>query len=744
MDKYEKYIRGKVGKLKDQGFDELARYLKSAKFKNSRYTEIFWISDLPVAWVHEICQLPNFIELLINYFSTSGTANPGFLHKVAQINPKLLIRIIKLKAAFEYPSHWDTFSFFKTGQNPDLKVFYKELDFIRKLKADWEAKERYYTSIVSGLDYEDILVHMVSFFEKFKRSEQTKGNQSLITSHEVSLCYVLNKMLNIKRAAANRTGEVCRNKYTVSEFKKVVQDTLPPLNTVEGIIQGKYLPVESVRRKKKLTRETIRFYLSLFSTGYQIDKYLSGHADFVEIENLSATLRTNRTFAIHWRNDKKIWYQENLTRNKAIQRPETKEYFSKPTELYEKQNFLAIQAAIEYGNYLKLPDQITEYADIGFNQLFTLLKTFSNYLMPDGRKIFYTHDAPNIPKAVFRRIKPTMFSQLFECNYLVAFEEDQLLKSCTKYFGWDASKVKVLIDFLTTDLEANNNSTFNILKRPLIKIGSQYIWLSSLLRDRKWEVLFHKRWLVDVLGSHQKQSAEIEKGIAEQFKGAGFKAVNSYKFKDGESEGEIDTIAFKDNTLFIIELKTTYLEEDLLRYGWYSASRFETKARNQLERAQDYIEKNFILIKSIPELGVDCELADLKVIPLIVSNIFEIDDLQIHNEFRKISLFELSVILKNDLYNVLNSRIEELIPDTNSDISFSGLIQSFNRLAPHFKNQNLQLYNAEQCNLWAKKDNCSPHDLIEAIDQRKVWKGLDEMMGFEFGESISIGCFDII
>jgi|GEM_PF-2465777 len=733
MNTHEIDFQQKIDDLIGKPFNAVLAFLKSRKFRNAKCTELFWKSALPGSWTKELLSLPAKMFFLLDYFSKSENVNAVFLQTVAKINPQLLKRAIKLSKVFPNKEHWESFYIFKKHQNHELKIFYKELEFLRKLVNDWEEKRGFHEGVIQELDDEGILIHSISYFEKLKRSKQTISNQSLLTSYEISLCYVLNDLLNIKHAAIRATGEKIRNKYGILEFKKVIEDTLPPLNTTEGLIKGAYLPVESISPAKKLIRETISFYFSFYAVNYQIDKYLCGYADFETIEGLEATLKTNNFFAIHWRNDKKSWYQENLARNKALQKKEVNSFFSKKIETFEKQTFLSIQTANEYWAYLKLPNHIPVKENlVEVKHLFSFLYTFSNYLMPVGRMVRYSEENHTQPQAVLRRNIPQKFSQLFESNYLYTIEESELLKNCCKYFGWDEILAISLIDFLTTDLDLiDTTSTIDFLAKPLLKIGTQYIWLSSLLKDRKWEVLMHKRCLTENLIDHSVLSAAIEKGLAENFQQAGFGARHSFKFKNGDSDGEIDTIAYKDNVLFILELKSTFLDEDLLRYGWYNAIRFEYKASDQLRKTEEYIRTNFEAIKRIPELRIDCRLDELKIIPLIVSNIFEIDDYVFHGEYRKISLFELMVILNNDLYETLNSRLNSVLSGENQDTLFSAMMQSFNHNAPHFKKDKLKFFNAEECNLWSTPKGCSPQDLTEAIDKKMVWNGLDEMIGFD-------------
>lgn len=253
----------------------------------------------------------------------------------------------------------------------------------------------------------------------------------------------------------------------------------------------------------------------------------------------------------------------------------------------------------------------------------------------------------------------------------------------------------------------------------------------------------HRRMAAETLFNQPDQSKEIEIGLADSFKKAGFNAVASCEYNKGkDDEGEVDTLAFKDHVLFVIELKTTYVEENLLRYAWYHAIKFEYKAIEQLMRHQEYIEANFEVVRSIPELGIDCELEELEIIPLIVSNIFEFDDLLTKGQYRKVSLFELLVILHNDLYESLHNRLASFLSGEEADFLASSVIQAFNQNNTHFNRSVSGRAAKEKYSLWSDPESCSPKNLVNSIRDGKVWKGLDEMMGFRPGESLEIGRFD--
>ena len=346
-----------------------------------------------------------------------------------------------------------------------------------------------------------------------------------------------------------------------------------------------------------------------------------------------------------------------------------------------------------------------------------------------GRELWHTH--------TITRTKPKEFLEYFKDDFMVVYDEKELIYNCEMYFNWDKNEVENILKFLTTDLSVNRAFNIDILTRPLIKIGNQYIWLSSLLRDRRWENVMHRRIVAEKLNQHVEQSAKIEKQLADTFVKAGFNAVSSYCYKGGE----IDTLVYKDKTLFIIELKTSYIVEDLIRNKEYEIRKFEYKAKEQLNRNIKYIEENFQEIKGIKSLGIDCKFEDIKIIPLIVSNIYTSDDLFFDNKYLKVSMFELLVILHNDLYDLLNFKSGRILLNSEMEIPIPLLMQMQNQNAPEIKKNNIKT-DKEACNLWKDKKHCSVNDIIDAIENNKVWNFLDDLQEFNYLENIELKQFD--
>ncbi|NHN24101.1 hypothetical protein FIA58_000295 [Flavobacterium jejuense] len=724
-----------IKELENASFSQVVPFIKkNSYFSDSRpnsCSELFWHSNLPIKWFKELINEPYLEELLFAYFSRPQNANLDFIKLF--INSKYsaeLIRIIKLSEAFKMDSHWITFSVFVKSN--DLKVVYKELDYIRAYRQYWKNETVIFENKINEIDYEDILIQMISYFEHFKRySKKTVNNTGLITSYKAHLINILDIILNIKKRGCVKNK--IKNKYSSINFKKIAKEQLPPIRAIESLNNQQLVSNEKIDKQKKTFRELVEFFFAKDNSEYQIQKYLSGLAEFEMIENLEAELLTNTKYCLYRKTLEKGIYDEVYFTNKVIENEELVKRINEQKEMLSKQLELSIYTSIEYFKYLKIPviiDKKNTDEKIDLEKVLILLKSFSLFLMPQGRTIINN-------EIVFKNKVPQKFEETFDIDYLVSFEENELVEKCHQYFEWSKDEIQIIIEYLTTDLTSHK---IDVQKRPLIKIGNQYIWLSSFLKDTRWEIILHRKIVKENSLNLSEQPIETEKYISEIFKKAKFGSISSHVYKNKNVPGEIDILAFKENTLFILELKSTYIGEDIMKTSKYEVLKFNSKASEQLNLAKDYIINNYDEIKKCKNLGINCELKDLKIVTIIISNIYQSDNLIFRNEHHKISLFELMIILKNDLYNMLVQKECKILTDEKMDIPVNTMLQIENKSNLKYSKTHKQI-NEDECSLWKENNSCSANDLTTAILESKVWKHQAELKQFT-RESIKIQKFN--
>ncbi|CAA0259127.1 hypothetical protein [Tenacibaculum maritimum] len=700
--------------LEKSCFSKILSYIKktncySFSERANKHCYLYWQSSLPTKWFNELIKESFFENYLFGYFSDDRNVNEDFLRLLLNSSKKATLKkVVKLTEAFTKKKHWDSFSVFQ--KNSEFKQFYRELKYIQDNRNYWKSEFDKFIAYIEDIDYEDILIQTISYFEKFKRySKKTIGNKSIIISYESVLISILNRILNLKKELNRSKKIIVKGNYDFASFKQQVEAELPSMRPAESFMDTSLIPKENISNQKKKFRELIEFMFSKYDNEYQIKKYLTGLASFELIDELDAELTTNKNYSLYRKTLERGGYDEIYFGNEITKKAKELKEIKRLATLWEKEFKLSVFTSIEYFKFLKIPLVINDKhsdSEINLENVLLFLKTFSKFFMPQGR--FFMGE-----KMIHKRELPNEFIKLFDSDYIVSYGEVEFIDKCQEYFNWSKVEIKTIINFLTTDLSSDRRFKIDIKKRPFIKVGAQYIWLSSFFRDRRWEIILHQKIVADNSKNLVLQPAQKEKYISDSFKEVKFNSVSSHCYENNGMRGEIDVLAFKYNTLFVCELKSSYIEEDIMKTSKYETLNFNSKASEQLSKAKDYIQDNFDEIKAIEELNIDCKKESLKIVTIIISNIYQSDNLIFNNEHIKISLFELLIILKNDLYNMLVSKSEKVITNIGFDIPMGRFFG---------KNNNLLDIKEEDCNLWKNTKECMPSDILSAIKENKVWR----------------------
>ena len=197
------------------------------------------------------------------------------------------------------------------------------------------------------------------------------------------------------------------------------------------------------------------------------------------------------------------------------------------------------------------------------------------------------------------------------------------------------------------------------------------------------------------------------------FKDSGFKTFRG-KYKEGNVEGDIDTLAYKGNYLYVIEAKTSKKEENILAAYYAQNIRIEGTAILQLEKTMNYLKNNWNNFTEKESLPIKKNINDITIIPLIITNYFD-SDLQIVSS-HKISLLELEIILKNNKKRLLT------VQSDTGDIPIDLFQKIINQNNPSFKDSEIDFN--KNYNLW-NGDSIAGHELIDIIKDNGIWKDLN-------------------
>lgn len=384
---------------------------------------------------------------------------------------------------------------------------------------------------------------------------------------------------------------------------------------------------------------------------------------------------------------------------------------------------------------------------------FQLLRTLSKALKPPGRTIAHGEDENAFH--VMRQQLPKNWRDFSEPTYLTVFTEDEIMTKLVSLLGWELARIEGVLSLLTSDLSSSSDEEVVVENRPFLKTGNLIFWLSSFYADREWYQLFLASVQTDKnIRFGCKQNHIAESGIAAYFNKAGFKAIAEYEFKSatGNVIAVPDTLAFRDSTLFILEYKLSHHDSDVSRAGRQQVKVFDYLAKTQIEITESWLRSNLDAdrgkeLRSL--LGISCSFSELNIVPMIVTNNFEHDGLLIDNRIRSITLYELSVILRNNLYDNLHAPFEKMmrlytgVTDVPKSANKEEFMLPFefahsmnNSRNPFVKTGNRPEYTKENCDLWEGKTGCSANRFLEIIDKELVWKFLDQ--SYRYGELIEM------
>lgn len=238
----------------------------------------------------------------------------------------------------------------------------------------------------------------------------------------------------------------------------------------------------------------------------------------------------------------------------------------------------------------------------------------------------------------------------------------------------------------------------------LLKNESCYLFLPRLFFDDKYVIQI----IFNLIFSINEDAAvkHMEKQIQHFFEYHQFHAITRYPLDfAGENRGEVDVLAFRDNTLFIIEAKTTYqriLVNHIrsLRVTYYEAG-------EQLNNILDLLPEYWADISS--KLNISVPYASVKKVTLIVTNSCEYDH-QYFNGHLKISLSELE--------NVLDAPNPFMLFLLQKEVQSLG-----SQCDPELPPDNLNPYRL------FPSDNPSVDQIIACLEESRFWKlVLDEQI----------------
>lgn len=219
---------------------------------------------------------------------------------------------------------------------------------------------------------------------------------------------------------------------------------------------------------------------------------------------------------------------------------------------------------------------------------------------------------------------------------------------------------KTIIDFLSTDL--NQIPNIDIGSYPFLKIDNKIYSFPGHLVYKNYTAMLSKKIATDkrIEFSHKDWGKEASFYIASILEKNRFEKVLA-EVDDIDGLHETDIVFFKDNTLFICEVKYTYPRDtikEICDYAYLNKNSTE-KAISQSEIRIKDLSSPKVLETLLGELGISTIPDNLKIIPLIINNTFERDGaIQLSNGIAyKLSITELEALISNKPYQLSKHKI---------------------------------------------------------------------------------------
>lgn len=242
--------------------------------------------------------------------------------------------------------------------------------------------------------------------------------------------------------------------------------------------------------------------------------------------------------------------------------------------------------------------------------------------------------------------------------------------------GWTVTKdfpkgninaAEAILDFWSLDfkkwstqLKANDHENLpQLTERPIFKLGNYSVQLPWMMAYQltNINVINTLRRFANKRPELQSETSRIETNLGHQFKKRGFTVIEGYEPNrtDNFNPGEMDLICVLDNTILVIEVKSTYRrssKREAIRYKHATLRKAGFQIKRKVEAVKHLLEtdENFQVL-----IGVT-NAKRCNVIGWIADTSLEYDH-DFFNEHLKISIEELYIALNDDV-DLLTTKAE--------------------------------------------------------------------------------------
>jgi hypothetical protein len=676
---------------------DLLKFYKNYSRKKLFKQPEFWNSSLPLLHLKEILESDIKMSFYKEYFSKNEFSNPALDKQFIDYSDKEFIKYFKLFKAFRHEAFMNSLNDLASNRYITLKIIAKEFHVIAKLtsyNSDQFERLRYN---LSELPLDELLLGIALWSQKVKTDIRYMNDRN-------ELVKVLNFAVEELSPILSKYSEK-GNPVITYVSNSDLQAAFNTAKTPDRFIPEKDTHMQPTTIQRKVMRSMDEL-LELTMIKNTLDMYCCGFADIKEIyPEEDVRFITNEKYDLFSLNDRKKGPEE-IYMLKGLNHVQFNT--SKGIEPFLSKDLATFQF---YGlnTILDLNDR-----KIDLLKVLELLETFSRYKGPEERTLG-THDGKEYKVIKVSNRASNDFIDLFGPNEsITVFDHAKLLVNLERFFKWTPKETNDILNFLTLDLSEKTNVKSWLFK-PFIKNVDQIIWIGTLLKDRRWDnILLNRIKQTEELKNNARLGNGLENRLKQLFDETSFSTIfnKTFELSDGQ-KGEVDLIAFKDDSIILFEAKTSVRSDDYTEAVLTQSIELEGKAALQLQKCETYLSENWNTLKK--ELCIDENLlySSIRIIPLIITDNFEGDHYWYKSKYRKISLLELEVIMKNNKRELLeNYLIHEPIQNNLSrEIDYLETVKIWD--------------------LWNGEKEFSVNILINAIDNDLVWEGYRSFWNFQ-------------
>lgn len=248
---------------------------------------------------------------------------------------------------------------------------------------------------------------------------------------------------------------------------------------------------------------------------------------------------------------------------------------------------------------------------------------------------------------IHRNHRSDIQKRLNDLGTLSSYNIEELATWIAKAIGMDVLTVKKTFSILDYVRGAKIKHAY-LNFQTLFCVKGNIHWLpNSLAYTSTAELLFNTIIGQELVRNKQQISNITERAVLSWFRGAGFKVIkdddHEYGDQKGKPLGDFDALAYKNGHLYHLEIKLTYIRNNLIDKMKFKDSKVH-KARKQLSQGRKYILENKDEISKRLGLKPNEEIIDDKFHSYLVSNSFDFDKQKIGG-YLKFTLKELYIAL---------------------------------------------------------------------------------------------------